>query len=129
MEYYEVAAKWWKEKIRKVTPEHFSSNGRVDSMAKLLASYFPHMDDEISDKYLDLFEKKLTDIIKDQVECIGYMLLLTHYNPDVSLIGDIARESGLDTDRIPHETTMWIYKEKVSVQYGTDKNFSIIFHD
>lgn len=127
MEYYEAAAKWWTDKLRNVTPEHFSSNGRVGSMEKLLASYFPHMDD-LSDEDLDLFEKKLADIIKDQVERIGYMILLTHYNPDVSLIGDIARESGIDTDRIPHETTMWIYKEKVYVQYGTDKNFSKIFH-
>ena len=127
MEYYEAATKWWTDKLRNVTPEHFSSNGRVGSMEKLLGSYFPQMD-ELSDEYFDLFEKKLADIIKNKVESIGYMILFTHYNPDVSLIGDIAREFGIDTVRIPHETTMWIYKEKVYVQYGTDKNISEIFH-
>ena len=128
MEYYEVAARWWTDKLRKVAPEHFSYNGRVGSMEKLLASYFPHMD-ELSDEYFDLFEKKLADIIKDNVESFGFMLLLTNYNPDVSLLGNIARESGIDTNRIPHETTMWIYKEKVSVMYGTDKHSIIIFHE
>ena len=128
MEYYEVAAKWWTDKLREVAPEHFSYNGRVGSMEKLLASYFPEMP-KLSDESFDLFEKKLVDIIKDKVENYGFMLLLTHYNPDVSLLGDIARESGIDTSRIPHETTMWIYKEKVSVKYGTDKHFVIIFHE
>ena len=117
MEYYEVAAKWWTDKLRKVVPEHFSGEDRVGPMEKLLASYFQQID-EFSDESFDLFEKKLSDIIKSNVERFGYMLLLTHYNPDVSLLGEIARESSIDTSRIPHETTMWIYKNKVSVRYG-----------
>lgn len=126
MEYYEVAAKWWTDKLRKVEPEHFSYNGRVDSMAKLLASYFPPMT-EPSDESFDLFEKKIADIIKNKVERLGYMILFTHYNPDVSLLGGIAIEVGIDPIRIPHNTDMWIYKEKVSVRYGNDPLYKRIF--
>ena len=124
MEYYEVAAKWWMDKLRNVVSEHFSCNGKVGSMEELLASYFL---DAPSAECLDSFEQKLADIIKDNVETFGYMLILTHYNPDVSLLADIARKSGIDTNRIPHETTMWIYKEMVSVKYGTNNRPEIIF--
>ena len=48
MEYYEVAAKWWTDKLRKIVPEHFSGEDRVGPMEKLLASYFQQID-EFSD--------------------------------------------------------------------------------
>lgn len=118
MEYYEVAAKWWADKLRNVGPGHFnngddSSTGGIGMMlATMLASKT-----QASNEKIDLFEKKLAETIKEEVEDRDSMTLSVDYGPD-RVLGRLAEECAVSTNGFPWKTTMWIDKENVSVSSG-----------
>lgn len=127
MEYNKVAAKWWADKLRNIGPGNFnmgddSSAGGIGMMlATMLA-----LDNEPSSESIDLFEEKLAEIIKEQVEKIGSLILSTDYGPDYTL-GKLANETGIDTTSFPWKTLMTIDKAHVSVSCGYGASSKIIF--
>ena len=117
MEYNKVAAKWWADKLRKVGPGNFDNgDSSTGGMAMLLATMLA-MESQTSDEAIDLFEERLAETIKEQVEARGSMTLSVDYSPDY-ILGNLAQETGVSTSRFPWKTTMWIEKDNVSVSAG-----------
>ncbi len=108
MEYNKVAAKWWADKLRNVSLGNFNNgdSSSVGGLAMLLAGMLA-MDTQPSGESIDLFEKKLAETIKEQVESCGSMILSVDYVPDY-ILGNIARESGVSPNGFPWKTTMWV---------------------
>ncbi len=100
MEYYEVAAKWWADKIHKI------------GSAKA--------------KTVRVFEKKLGEKIKERVEQIGQLSLECDYDPDM-ILGNIAKEVGVDAKCFPFKTNMHITPNKVRVSFGYGTGYEKIF--
>lgn len=75
------------------------------------------MDSQPSDEAIDLFEKRLAETIKEQVETCGSMTLSVDYRPNY-VLSYIAQETGVNTNGFPWKTTMWIEKDKISVIAG-----------
>ena len=70
--YNKVAAKWWADKLRYVEPDNFKSGGNseTDKLFMILATMFA-IDSKTSEKDIDLFEKKLSKTIKENVKAHG----------------------------------------------------------
>jgi hypothetical protein len=118
MEYNKVAAKWWADKLRNVRPGNFDMGEKGDAgfFAMMLGSMLA-MNTQSSGETIDLFEERLAEAIKEQVETRGSMTLSVDYGPDY-ILGSIAQETGVSTNGFPWKTTMWIEKNKVSVSAG-----------
>ena len=127
MEYNKVAAKWWADKLREVNLGNFGDgvNYTVGMKAMFLSTMLAK-DYQPSDEAIDLFEKRLANIIKKQVEAHGFMNLSVGYGPDPILV-NLAHKTGVSTCRFPFKTSMWIEKDKVSVRAGHDAPCEIIF--
>ena len=125
--YYDVASKWWADKLRSVSPGNFNNgdSSSIGGMAMILATILAE-DSKPSNEAIDLFEEKLAATIKKDVEKRGSMTLSVDYNPDWVLSG-IAQEAGVSTSGFPWKTTMWIEGEKVSVSAGYGAPIENIF--
>ena len=127
MKYYEVAAKWWADKIRKASPANFNNgdDGQRGGMAMIMATMIA-MKNEPSSEVVDLFEKKLAEKIKEEVERRGQLSLDCDYSPDITL-GNIANQTGVDTMSFPWKTNMNITADKVCVSFGYGSGYDTIF--
>ena len=127
MEYNKVAAKWWADRLRNVGPGNFnngdesSTGGMAMALATLLA-----MNSQPSEDAIDLFEAKLAETIKKHVEDRGSMTLSVDYGPDY-ILSSVAQETGVSSNGFPWKTTMWIYKDKVTVSAGYAAPSKVIF--
>ena len=124
--YNKVAAKWWADKLRYVEPDNFKSGGNseTDKLFMILATMFA-IDSKTSEKDIDLFEKKLSKTIKENVKAHGSITLSVNYAPDKTLL-KLAQKTGVSTKRFPLKATMLIKKRKVSVIIGNNKQ--VIFN-
>lgn len=127
MEYNKVAAKWWADKLREVGPGNFDNgdSSSTGSMAMLLATMLA-MDSQSSAEAINLFEERLANVIKEEVESYESMILSVDYHPDY-ILGCLAQETGVSCNGFPWKTTMWIEKNKVSVKAGYAAPRELIF--
>lgn len=127
MKYYEVAAKWWADKLRNVGPASFnngddSPNGGIAMMLATMIAF----DKEPSNDATDLFEKNLAEKIKERVEHLGQLSLDCDYGPGM-ILGNIAKEVGIDPMSFPWKTSMHITADKVQVSFGYGASYVTIF--
>ena len=118
MEYYNVAAQWWADKLRNVSTDNF--NNGDDSEKGIAGMFLAAMcakSTKISDEAIDAFEEALAEHIKEHFEICGYLSLLTDYGPQ-GILADTAREVGISTNAFPWKTSMWIEKNSISVSCG-----------
>ena len=127
MEYYEIAAKWWANKIRNVCPGNFnngdeSSTGGIMMMMAMMNA----MNSKVTDESINSFEKRLAENIREYVEARGSLTISCDYGPD-TLLNEIAKETAIPTNRFPFKTIMWINKGNVSVRAGYGASEKVIF--
>lgn len=127
MEYNEVAAKWWADRLRNITPSHFyngdeSKNGKTERYLAVIAAR-----EEITKSgNINSFEQRLAEAIKEKVEKEGTVIASVEFVPNLFL-GEIAREAGINQYCFPWKTTMIITKEKVELISGYYAAKEIIF--
>lgn len=121
MKYYEVAAKWWAEKIEDVTTSHYKPEVNSEIGALVMVKAF-----EVANNLNDFFqnnvgfESDLARIIKDKVEKEGILILKVDYTPD-SILEEVAVLNSVNTLAFPWKTKMYITEEKVRVtKFGKD---------
>lgn len=105
MEYYEVAANWWKKKVC-----------NLDKC-------------EFNDKYKEAvigFEKSLAESIRDSVDKHGFMSI-TCDNYSKRLFEKLSKIQKINIKNIPEEITMFIRPYNVTVVTGRLGNVSIIY--
>lgn len=127
MEYYEKAAKWWTDEIRKKNSLRSNSEEakNVGGVAKIMATLLAtkkQPDSEIS----DLFEKKLAEVIRQYVKRHGSLTLKCDYSPDI-VLGNVARETRVDVMKLPWKTNMHITPQKVEVCHGYGAAYKTIY--
>lgn len=127
MEYNEIAAKWWADKLRNVGPGNFNNGDQSSEggIAMMLATMLAIETSPNSDA-IDLFEQKLAEEIKERNSFGGTLILDVDYGPDM-ILGNIAKETGVSTTGFPWKTTMWITDEEVAVCCGAGSQRQIIF--
>ncbi len=127
MEYYEVAAKWWADKLRNVTFGDFYKKRTSPSGAEafLMTTIFARDHKPGDDECYNVFEKILANIIKERVEIIEpYTFSLSvHYSPDEYLTM-AATDAGIVHYIFPWNTRMLIRKDSIIVISGTDSEKS-----
>ncbi len=118
MEYNKVAAKWWADKVKNVNPYNFVNGGKndMDFIVTIVAT-MSAMSTQPATENIDKFEERLAEIVKERVEAHGYVKLSVDHIPD-QILGNLAHETGVSTNRFPWNTTMWIEPNKVSVSMG-----------
>lgn len=127
MEYNEVAAKWWGDKLRNIGPSHFyngdeSKRGQMERFFAVIAAR-----KEMSNSGdVEYFEKKLAEAIKEKIEKEGLVELSVEFVPNLFL-GEIAKETGINQYCFPWKTTMIITKEKIEIKSGYYATKEIIF--
>lgn len=121
MEYYEVAASWWAEKIEDVTTSHYKPEVNSEIGVLVMVKAF-----EVANNLNDFFrndaefESDLAQIIKAKVEKEGVLILEVDYTPD-SILEEVAVRNGVNTLVFPWKTKMYITEEKVRVtKFGKD---------
>lgn len=127
MEYNEVAAKWWADKIRNASPKDFDMGesgypglfGMMFGMSEA-SNNMPQEDD------IKRFESRLSEKIKEEVEANGDLTLSVDYGLDY-ILGEIARETGISEKRFPWKVSMLIMKDKITVRDGYVKPVKVIF--
>lgn len=126
-EYNEVAAAWWANKLRNITPASFnngdeSSAGGMGMMMAFLVADKRRPEDE----KVDAFEKELAEKIKQEVEEFGRLYISCDYAPD-DLLTELAFTHEIETGCFPWKTSMWISKEEVKVSPGYARPAVIIY--
>ena len=61
----------------------------------------------MTDSAADAFEKKLAEVIRNQVEERGFMIIMTDYHPDQTLSA-VVKEAGVNAESLPWKTYMRI---------------------
>ena len=120
-EYYEVAAKWWRQRLEnkaslgnfRVTESDTPGGGEIMALMAMAMGRGAAEKPEALDK----FEEVLARIIKEKVEQNESFNLSVDYGPDSNLY-NAAREAKLSNPVFPVKTMMWISKEKVTVSLG-----------
>lgn len=127
MEYNNVAAKWWADKLRNASPGNFDMKESGDlGFGIMMLGTMIAMDTQTPSKNIDKFEEHLSKTIKEMVERCGHLTLSVDYGPDY-ILGKIAQETEVSINKFPWKTTMWIEKCKISVSSGRTESTKIIF--
>ena len=116
MEYYEAAAKWWADRIRRIDTINFSGNSssNIKDKCGALVKTIVALEYQPSEKNIRMFETSLAKHIKEYVEKRGQMILEVTTIPDYFL-EEIAKEKGLNTIVFPQMVTMQINPERILV--------------
>lgn len=124
VKYYTVAAKWWADKLRNVTPAHFPNATKIPKgdLAVILASNI-NTDTQLSANEIGNFEKMLAKVIRDRVETYGSISLRTAYEPDC-ILTTIAKETGVSPQRFPCQSSMLVTPSVIKI--WTSSNFETI---
>lgn len=129
MEYYEVAARWWADKLRYVGKESYNmgeKDKKLDSSA-MIQGTMQAIQTECPEENIDSFEKLLAKTIKEMMEKYYEVYLYTDYFPLYTL-REIAQEAGIPEERFPWKTHMHItHKKKVRVRLGCNSKYKVIF--
>lgn len=128
MEYNEVAAKWWADKLRYVSLDNFDMGGddediRIACMylATIIASEHP-----VSEESINAFEVSLAQKIEECVLQDGDIRLISDYHPDHTL-RNIARKFNIPDDLFPWKCMMHVSKDKVEASFGYGAPYKTIF--
>ena len=116
--YYNAAANWWASKIRK--PKSSSFNMGTDKLLYLMSTIVAEENAQAAkpkDSAVDAFEKRLAEVIRNQVEERGSMIIVTDYHPDQTLSA-VAKEAGVNAESFPWKTYMRISPKEVTVTCG-----------
>jgi len=128
MEFNQVAAKWFADKFRNISPENFDNGDIVNSWnrktAKLTAELA--LEHQPSDIRIKKFEEELASFIANEVRKKGFLTLSVDYAPDYNL-NKIAVKCGIKHNFFPWKTTMKITADKVTVKSGLTSPTEIIF--
>lgn len=116
--YNEVAATWWANKLRNITPASFNNGDESSAggMGMLMAFLVADKRSPQTDK-VDAFEKELAQKIEQEVEEFGRLYISCDYAPD-NLLSELAYTHEIETGCFPWKTSMWISKEEVKVSCG-----------
>lgn len=116
MEYYEVAAKWWADRIRRIDRNSFNGNttSNIKDKCGALVKTIVALEYQPSEKTIHMFETSLARQIKEYVEKQGQMILEVSTIPDYFL-GKVAKEMGLNALVFPQMVTMRINPERILV--------------
>ena len=116
--YNEVAAAWWANKLRNITPASFNNGDEssVGGMGMMMAFLLADKKSPDVDK-VDAFEKELVEKIVQEVEEFGSLYISCDYAPD-NLLSELAYAHEIETSCFPWKTSMWISKEEVKVSCG-----------
>lgn len=127
MEYYEVAAKWWAEKVVNAGPANFNNGdeSQAGGIAMILASIFA-MENAPNKEAIEAFDKELAKVIKNKVEEKGSLMLDCDYAPD-AILSSVATQTGVNPSGFPWKTTMDIRPDKVEVSFGYGTDWKTIY--
>lgn len=116
--YNEVAAAWWANKLRNITPASFNNgdDSSAGGFGMMMAFLIADKRSPDSDK-VDAFEKELAEKIKQDVEEFGRLYISCDYAPD-NLLSELAYKCEIETGCFPWKTSMWISQEEVKVSAG-----------
>jgi len=125
--YNEVAAAWWANKLRNVTPASFNNGDESSAggMGMLMMFLVADKRSPETDK-VDAFEKELAQEIESQVKEFEKLYISCDYAPDIFL-SDIAVKYGIDCSCFPWKTTMLISKDEVKVSCGCGRPYNTIY--
>lgn len=105
MKYYEVAAKWWADKLRNNKDTNYSGD---------------------CDEKIEFFEQMLAQRIKEKVEKNGHMILDYNNEPD-SLLVMLTKRAGININNIHEDVSMFIRPYNVTVYTGILGNYKAIY--
>lgn len=135
MEYYEVAAKWWADKLRdppKETPEDMSSFTEEDYEAFFMKRY-QQLELGDSPERIDKFQKNLSESIKKEVETKGETIIAVDYKqsyifgehsisaiiyPLCLFFQEALEKARISWSNLPLKAIMWISPKEVVVTKG-----------
>lgn len=123
MEYYQVAAKWWADKLRELKVENFSvgEGGTIGYIAQLLG-YMIAKESKPTEEVINEFERLLAQSIKEDVEKFNYGITLeVDYHPE-GMLCYTAAKANLDVNCLPKKVIMEVSKDEVSVKVGGKHN-------
>ena len=119
MNYYEIAAKWWADKVQNAGPANFNN------VAMIFASMIA-MENASNKDAIEAFEKELANVIKTNVESKGRLTFDCDYAPD-RILTEVAIEAGVNPAGFPWKTTMNVTAEKVEVSFGYGASWQTIY--
>ena len=127
MEYFEVAAKWWVDQIRKSELSKFHNNEIAPNSGTIMlyeatTRQSIHPTEEDFTKFYDL----LSNYIKDVVEESGTLILVSDYGPEESLCA-IAAQSNIPLARFPWKVRMYISSKEVILYQGTGARGQVLY--
>ena len=111
--YNEVAAKWWADKLRNITPACFNNGDDSSSggMAMVMAFLIADKRRPISEQ-VDAFEIELAHEIERNVENYDSLYISCDYAPD-NLLSELAFKHEIETGCFPWKTAMYVSKDEV----------------
>ena len=126
--YNEVAAKWWVDRIRNISPANFDSGDHESDMAAYEKAVKESKDKNIKKlhKRLDSFEKLLAEEIAREVKVFGKITIYCEYSPDSFLAG-VAKAAKVRDVYFPLKTVMCVTKEKIEVKCGYNATYTTIY--
>lgn len=128
MEFNQVAAKWFADKLRNISPENFNNGDIVNSFGRKTAELTANLalEHQFSEKQIKKFEEELANFIAFSVREKGKLILTVDYAPDSNL-NRIASKCGIKQNFFPWKTTMKITADKVTVKSGLISPIEIIY--
>ena len=144
MEYYEVAAKWWADKLRdppKETPKDLSSFSEEDYETFFMRRY---QRIELGDtkERIDKFQKILSESIKREVEVKGEVIIAVDYMisyifgeqsistriyPPSFFFQEALEKAHISWINLPLKAIMWVSPKEATVTRGYENPKTRIF--
>lgn len=122
MDYSEVAAKWWVNKLRSIFAGQANYNNGVPGVLGIYVATGQAEEASATTpnpENLDKFEKLLAEEIRNQIPTafMGELILSVDYNPDGILL-ELAKKCQISTKGFPYKTTMWIKEKQILLKDG-----------
>lgn len=125
MEYYDIAAKWWADKIRNLSLSDFYLGDGDSSRTIASAAFYKNKKAVPGEKEISRFEEILSEKIKECVDKEKSILIETDYEPD-GFLKEAATDAGIPLKVFPWRMVMFIEKDNVSVKNGPFSNYKTI---
>ena len=127
MDYNEIAAKWWGDKIRNIGPEDFrdGKQNKACGMANSIQT-MQAIETKPDEQTINRFEKVLARYIKKQVERYGGIMVYVDYMP-CNILLSASEAVGMITQCWPWKTIMWVDFHNVEVADGYRKPVKSIY--
>lgn len=129
MEYYQVAAKWWADKLREIKVENFSigEEGTIGYIAQLMG-YMIAKESKPTEDAINSFESILAQEIKQNVEQFKHAITLeVDYHPERRLCY-AAKKANLDANCLPKMVVMRADQYVVTVRVGGKHGSELVLY-